>query len=259
MAFQYAGDLNGARPVVRRMVIGSSVYQGQLASIDEGKDTGGQIEKCPVAVSASPDTTSHIVGIISGIVTSPTYTASYYNGDLGTYSATQATIAAYDPPGPAQAEVVLLTPTSLIKSPIWHTTPGTALHCLAATTADSAGTSVITSGFSANVDGFSTVYCRTGANAGQYRITEGTGTTTVAVTIPFTYGIAAGDTFVCCNLVQGWSALDWVATYVNGIDGTAALTYAYRAYVHELNLKESGKEYAVFTVSPQHLMLGVGI
>jgi hypothetical protein len=258
MAFEWAGDLNGANPVVRKFQIGASVYQGQLVEIDEGAATGGYVVKAPVA-EAGPSLTAHILGICTGVVSSPTYTASYYNGDLATYSTTQATIAAYDPPGPAQVEVTLITPTTLIKAPLWHTTPGTAPHCLAATTAVTAGTTYVTSGFDAAVDAFSTSYCRSGANAGQYRKGDGAGTTTQTVVIPFTYGVGIGDTFVCVNVVEGWAHIDFVATYLNGIDSSASLTYYYNAYVHELNLKEAGREYAVFSFSAQHLAIGGGI
>jgi hypothetical protein len=258
MAFEYAGDLRGGTPVVRKFQIGASVYQGQLAMIDEGAATGGYIVKAPVA-AAGPDTATHILGIISGIVTSPTYTAGYYNGDLGTYSAVQATIAAYDPPGPCMAEVVLITDTTLIKAPLWHTTPGVAPHCLAATTAVAAGTTYVTSGFDAAVDAFSTSYCRSGANAGQYRKGDGTGTTTQTVVIPFTYGVGIGDKFVCVNVVEGYAHIDFVGTYLNGIDSSAALSSYYKVYVHELNLKEAGREYAVFSFCDCHLMLGQGV
>jgi len=233
------------------------MYQGQLACVDFGLATGGDVVKCTVA-EALPSVTQHILGICTGVVTSPTYTASYYNGDLATYSTTQATLAAYDPPGPAQVEVTLVTPTTLIKAPIWTTTPGTAAEVKTVTTADSAGTSVITSGFTATEDSYSTVYCRSGANAGQYRkVTADGGTTTQTVLIPFNYGIAVGDTFVAANVVMGHGHVDWVATYLNGIDGVAAVgTYCFAVYVHELNLKEAGREYCIFTLSTDHLVIG---
>jgi len=254
MAFKYAGDLNGARPVVRRFVIGADCYQGQLAAADIGLTTGGEVVACPVAASALPDATSHIVGIITGVIQSPTYTASYYNGDKATYTTTQATIAALEPAQPQMVEVTLITPTTLIKAPIWQGTPGTALTELASTTAVSAGTTVVTSGFTATEDSYSTIYCRSGANRGQYRkITADSGTTTQTVTIPF-QATSIGDKFVVCNVVKGYAHVDWLGTYLNGIDGGAAVgTYAYYVYVHELNLEEAGKEYAIFTISPRHL------
>lgn len=254
MAFSWAGDLSGALPVVRKFVVGADVYQGQLAAADVSLSTGGEVTACPVAASALPDATSKIIGIVTGVVTSPTYTASYYRGDKATYSTTQATLAAYVPPGPAQVEVTLITPTTLIKAPIWQTTPYTALTELASTTAVSAGTTVVTSGFTATEDSYSTIYCRSGANAGQYRkITADGGTTTQTVTIPF-QATSVGDKYVVANVVRGYAHIDWVGTYLNGIDGGAAVgTYAYYVYVHELNLAEAGKEYAIFTISPRHL------
>jgi len=254
MAFTWAGDLSGALPVVRRLTIGATCYQGQLAAADVSLSTGGDVTACPVAASALPDATSHIVGIITGVIQSPVYTASYYNGDKATYTTTQATIAALDPPKPQMVEVTLITPTTLIKAPIWQTTPGTALTELASTTAVSAGTTVVTSGFTATEDSYSTIYCRSGANRGQYRkVTGDGGTTTQTVTIPF-QATSVGDKFVVCNVVQGYAHIDWVGTYLNGIDGGAAVgTYAYYVYVHELNLEEAGKEYAVFSFSPRHL------
>lgn len=260
MAFTWAGDLNGAMPIKRYFDIGATIYQGQLAVIDETGTTGGYVAPCAVAATANPDTGQHIVGICTGIVTTPVYTASYYNGDKGTYSATQATIAAYDPVGPAKAEVVLVTPTTLIRAPIWHHTPGTALTCNAATAAVSNGLTFTVATIDTSISSYSTAYCRTGANAKQYRkITTG-GTTTQTVVLPFTYGIAAGDTFVVANVVEGWAHFDWLATYVNGIDGTIPQTsYAFHGYVHELNLEVSGREYAVFTLAAKHLMIGSGV
>jgi hypothetical protein len=255
MAFEWHGDLSGAAPVVRKFQVGVDCYQGQLAAADISKTTGGYVKPCPVA-AAYPDTATRIMGIITGVATSPTYTASYYKGDLATYDTSTTTLQANDPVGPALVEVTLITPTTLIKAPIWHTTPGTALHCLAATTAVSAGTTFVTSGFDAAVDGYSTAYCRNGSNKGQYRKVDGTGTTTQTFVIPWTYGVAIGDEFVVANIVDGQSHIDFVATYVNGIDGTAALTNYYCAYVHELNLEKSGQEYAVFSICASHLVIG---
>jgi hypothetical protein len=255
MAFSWAGDLTGAKPIIKRFQVGVDCYQGQLAGADISKSTGGYVKPAPVA-AAYPDTATRILGIITGIVTSPVYTASYYKGDLATYDVTCATLQANSPVGPAYAEVALITPTTLIKAPIYHTTPGVALHALKATTAVAAGTTFVTSGFDAAVDGYSTAYCRGGSNRGEYRKVDGTGTTTQTFVIPWTYGVAIGDEFVVANIVEGQSHIDLLGTYVNGIDGTAALTNYYCAYVHELNLEESGKEYAVFTLCASHLVIG---
>ena len=81
MAFLWAGDLNGNRlPVVKRFPVAANVYAGQLlmAYITV---TGGV--KPPADAAAGPDTASQIIGICSGIVTSPTFDSTY-KGDLGT-------------------------------------------------------------------------------------------------------------------------------------------------------------------------------
>jgi hypothetical protein len=258
MAFSWAGDLTGAKPVIKKFQVGVDLYQGQLAAADISKTTGGYIKPAPVA-AANPDTATRILGIVTGVVTSPTYTASYYKGDVATYDTSLASLLANDPVGPAMAEVCLITPTTLIKAPLYHTTPGVALHCLAATTAVSVGTTFVTSGFDAAVDGYSTAYCRTGTNAGQYRKVDGTGTTTQTFVIPWHNGVAVGDEFVVANVVEGNGHIDLLGTYLNGIDGTAALSNYYCAYVHEVNLKESGKEYIVFTLSSSHLVIGAAL
>lgn len=255
MAFSWAGDLSGAKPIIKKFQVGVDCYQGQLLAADISKTTGGYVKPCPVA-AAYPDTATRIMGICNAAVTSPVYTASYYKGDLVTYDTSTATLQANSPVGAAMAEVCLITPTTLVRAPIYRTTPGTALLELAATTAVSAGTTFITSGFAAAVDGYSTAYCRSGLNRGEYRKVDGTGTTTQTFVIPWTYGVAIGDKFTVTNLVEGNCHFDLIGTYLNGLEGAAALTNYYCAYVHELNLEESGKEYAVFTISPSHLVIG---
>lgn len=257
MAFEYAGDLiSGAMPVKRTFQAGADMWSGTLAAIDVATTTGGYVKNCPVA-AAGPDTATRILGICTGVKTSPVYTSLY--GDKTTYDTTQATLVANDPVGPALAEVTLITPTTLIKAPIWLTTPGTAPLCLAATTAVTDGLTFVTSGFAAAVDAFSTAYCRTGANRGQYRKVDGTGTTTQAFVIPWTYDVAIGDEFVVVNMVEGMAHVDLVGTYLNGLEGAAALSNYYKVYIHELNLETAGQEYAVFTIASDHLAIGAGI
>lgn len=253
MAFSWAGDLTGAKPVRKYFQVAADCYQGQLLMGDIS--VSGEVK--PIAAAAAgPDTASQIIGICTGIVTSPTYTAAY-RGDLGTYDVTQATLAANDPIGPCMAEVVLVTPTTLIKGPVVKDTIGTNPECKAATTGSSDGLTFVIAAIDTTVSMHSTAYCRAGANAGQYRkITTGA-TTTQTVVIPFTYDIAVGDTFCIANLTIGrsWWNPD---TLFEGIDSSNPFTssYYYNTYVHELNLAEAGKEYAVFTFDGAHLAIG---
>ena len=252
MAFSWAGDLNGNRmPVVRNFPVAANVYQGQLLMADIS--VSGYVK--PIAAAAAgPDTASQILGICIGITTSPSFDSTY-KGDLGTYDVTNATLQANDPIGPCLAQVALVTPTTLIRGPVVKDTIGTNPERKACTTGSSGLTFVVAT-IDTTVSFYSTAYCSIGANRGQYRkITTG-GTTTQTVVIPFTYTIATGDTFCIANIVEGKTKLDVVSTF-NGIDSSIPYTSNYyNAYVHQLNLEEAGKEYAIFTLDGAHLVIG---
>jgi len=249
MAFTWAGDLNGAAPVVKKMQVAANVYQGQLLRWDV--NAGGSVE--PVAVAAAgPDTTSIIAGICSGIVTSPTFDATY-KGDLGTYDTTQATQIANDPVGACLAEVTLVTPSTLIKAPVVKDTVGTAPERKACTTGSSDGLTFVVATIDTTVSQYSTVYCSSGANRGVYRKVTTGATTTQTVLVAFPYDIAVGDTFCIANVGIGLAHLDF-DTQFQGIDSSPALTNYYVAYVHELNLEVAGQEYVIFSFSPRHFL-----
>ena len=249
MAFSWAGDLSGCLPVKRYFPINANVYQGQLLT---WTSAAGGIVTPMTAASAGPDVTYVIAGICTGIVTSPAYNSTY-KGDLGTYDTTQATQVDNDPVGAAQAEVTLITPTTLIRGPIVKDTIGTDPERKACTTGSADGLTFVTATVDTTVDDYSTVYCSIGANRGVSRIVTTAGTTTQTVTIAFPYDIASGDTFVIANAKEGYAHID-LDTQMQGIDSTPALTSWYVVYIHELNLEEAGKEYAVFTISPRHLL-----
>jgi len=255
MAFQYLGEITGGlAPVVKRTVA-ANCYQGQMLGYDMA--TSGQV--IPVtAASDDPDDTNVIAGICLGQWrnTSPgtsLYDATY-KGDLVTYDTSQANLLLNDPPGPALAAVQILTPNSLIWAPIVKDTVGTAPECKAATTAVSNGLTFVIAAIDTTVSLYSTAYCRTGANRGQYRrITTGA-VATQTVVIPFQKAIAIGDTFCVVNVVEGFAHIDF-DTQFQGIDSSPALTAWYNVIVHELNLEEAGKEYCTFRFAPLHFTL----
>ena len=249
MAFSFAGDLSGAAPVVKKLQIAADVYQGQLLCWDV--DAGGLVE--PVAVPlAGPDTVIRIAGICTGIVTSPVFNATY-KGDKGTYDTAQADLEANNPVGPTLAEVLLITPTTLIKAPIVKDTIGTAPERKACTTGSADGLTFVVATIDTTVSNYSSAYCSAGANRGQYRkITTGA-VAVQTVLVPFTYDIAVGDIFCIANIKEGLAHVD-LDTQFQGIDSSPALSKYFVVYVHELNLEEAGKEYAIFTISPRHLL-----
>ena len=252
MAFQYLGEIIGGLAPKLNLQVAANCYQGQLLKYDQ--NAGGLVE--PVAAAADdPEDVNMLAGIClgSGRRTNPgtsLYNATY-KGDLITYDTTQATLAVNDPVGAAIAEVQILTPLSLIRAPIVKDTVGTAPEAKACTTGSSDGLTFIVATIDTTVSQFSTAYCRTGANRGEYRkITTGAAATQT-VLVPFTNDIAIGDTFCIANVVQGLAHID-VDTQFQGIDSSPALTSYYIAIVHELNLEEAGKEYCTFRFAPQH-------
>jgi hypothetical protein len=249
MGFQYAGNLLGVgTPIVREMTVGEAMYTGQLAQA--GLTGGiGDVQIADVATDAREDDT-YPIGAVTGVVDDGrTYVASVSGtaqyGDKANYTATQATIAAN---GPARVQLTLSIPNvTLWRAPIYQGAWGTALTEYTIATTNSAGTSVIvTSATTDYTDKWGTCYCRTGLNRGIYRRIASISTVTSTITIPFPYTITAGDTFVFCGQMLGYSGVNWPAS-ADCIDGADDMADYFTAYIHELNLEESGKEYAIFS------------
>lgn len=262
MGFTYAGNLGGAgAPVKRRFQIGETCYVGQLVGSGMLGGAGGHVQILDAASEAFEDDVA-VIGAISGVAdASRTYVASSSGtaqyGDRSTYTTTQATVAANlgaKLSGGGEVEVTLALPmVTLFKAPIYNAAWGTALTVQTATSASSGGTVIADTGNAITdmADDFVTAYCRTGANKGQYRIvTTTTSTTSSTVTVPFPYGIAVGDTFVLASCVLGYGGLDFPSS-ADCIDGNNDMNAYYSVYYHDINLEESGKEYAVFSFWPQ--------
>ena len=253
MAFEYAGNMRGlGSPVVHRLQVGANCYVGQMLRSDtDVGGTGGHV--IPVAVAAAdPDVTSDIIGPCVAVYNSPTYNSTY-QGDLATYDTSQAAQTANDPVGPTEVDVVVLCPGDLVRAPVSFTTIGTAPTTLTVTTGSADGLTFVSNALTqATIDDFSTVYCRTGANRGQYRVVTTGATATQTMTIAFTYDISVGDTFVAVQLVKGRTAFDFDSRFQAWL-GNAALSNKYRGYCYQLNLEESGKEWATIAIAAHHL------
>jgi hypothetical protein len=263
MGFNYAGNLGGAgAPVVRRLQTAQDLYVGNLVQTNMfGVSEGGHVELADVATEVF-ENDQPIVGFVSAIadesrayVAASSGTAGY--GDKSTYTTTQATIAANQGTGltgGGEVDVTLALPmTTLIRAPIYNTVWGTALTEQVVTTASSTGVTITAAGDAITdiADGFATAYCRSGANRGQYRVVTTTTSTTVnTVVIPFPYGIVVGDVFVIASCKLGIGGMD-LCTAADAIDGNNDMDKFYAVYYHEINLEESGKEYAIFAMAPQ--------
>lgn len=245
--FSCAGSLVGAPPVVRVLDVGETCYQGQLLESNLIGGTGGHVQIADVA-SEAHENDLPIIGVCLGVVDgSRTYSSTYY-GDGSTYTTTQATVLAN---GHAQVKVAILTAEMLVKGPVFNAAYGTALTVLDVTTASSGGTAVTHANDTITdiADDLGTVYCRTGANRGEYRVVT-TGTTTAqTVTVPFPVATAVGDTFVMASCVLGLGGLDIPAT-ANCVDGNNDLDAYYDVFGHDMNLEKSGKETFTFRFAP---------
>ena len=106
----------------------------------------------------------------------------------------------------------------------------------------------------ATVVGLSTIYFRTGAQAGTYRVLDSASTTANTWDTPCYGAVAIGDTAVAVNLVPfGLSRVQLLATYMTAFDIDEAVTGDYFGIdVVRLNLAEQYKEYVEFMWNPMN-------
>ncbi len=247
----------------------STYYLGQLVTYVQASKAivvGGAV--VPLAVPAGiADLTNFQIpaGIVTGI---NTYRMSAKNstGQYVTGVATQANQLARDFRGAegmyvkndpqALIQVTRITPETLIEGPIYNAALGTAPTVVSDTGgADTTGyTSAGTTGACdfTPVANLCTIYARSGANAGMYRVTSDTSTTAPTVTIGFPYDVVLGDTFVRVPLKQGISYI-----YIGGpglyIDcSLGAATNYFTVFVEKLDLRRAGEEIAQFRFGNIH-------
>ena len=252
MGFEYAGSLIGSgAPVVTRLQVGATIYTGQLLQSNSVSGAGGHVEIADAATEAHEDD-QPIIGVATGchVINDAGWNSTNY-GDTCTYDTTTTAQQANDPVGAAEVECTRIIPNvTLIRGPIYNAAFGTALTEMTITTAHAAGTTVTHANDAITdiADDFSTIYCRQGASRGHYRVnTTSTSANAQAVTIAFPYGLAVGDIMVCASCVLGLGGLDIPAT-ANCIDGNNDMNSYYDVFYHQLNLEETGKEFAVFAV-----------
>jgi hypothetical protein len=261
MAFEYAGNLGGAgAPVIRRFQVDETMYVGQLVQTGMfGNSAGGHVKIADVATEAFEDD-QPILGFISAVadgsrtfVTGLAGTQGY--GDRSTYTVDRATVAANagsSKTGGGEVDVTLALPMkTLIKAPLYDATWGTALTEIVEQDGDATGVVITSAAATADIaNNFGTIYCRSGANRGQYRVIVSVVAAVTTVTVPFPYAISVGDTFVQASCVLGYGGMD-VTTGADAIDGDNDMNFYHSVYYHEINLEEAGKEYAVFAFWPQ--------
>lgn len=248
----------------------STYYVGQLVAFSAASKAmcdGGVV---PLAVPAGvADLTNQqvVAGVVvGGNVRTPTYNATWKANSYGGAVTDQATQLARDwalnkgmySIGDPQAlvDVAIITPETLVEGPLFQGAYGTAPTVVtdtggADTTGYTTAGTVSTAGHTP-VDMLSTIYCRTGANAGLYRTTVSTSTTAPDVQVAFPYDVAAGDTFAYVGMKQGLSYI-YIAGPGMYIDASASpATHYFEVIVEKLDLKTAGSEKALFRFCPQH-------
>jgi len=159
----------------------------------------------------------------------------------------------------AKVEVAIITPTTVIEGPIYNGAYGTALEEVTVSNASADG--CITAATVGTIQytpvtALCTAYCRSGGNAGAYRVTTGTTATEVAVVHAFPNAVVAlGDVFVGAPVKEGlcFIQLDAEAMYIDGSASPA--THYYTVVCVNLNLAESGKERMSFMFTGDHFSL----
>lgn len=250
MAWEFAGNMLGAPPLIMSMQVGADCYVGQMAC--EDGNGYGHVTLAAVA-AAGPDVSSALVGPIVAVRTSPTYTATTYQSDMADYDTTQAAQLANDPKGAVEVDICVMRPGDMFKAPIGKAAISVNIDTVTATATDPEGDDIAHTAdtITAPTHKLSTIYCRSGANKGLYRVITSGGTTDQDVTICFPYDIAVGDVFVCADVKLGPCRID-LSTYLLGIDASAASNY-YDAFCHRLNLETAGEEYAVVSFAAHHM------
>ena len=258
MGFTYAGNLGGAgAPVIRRFqTCTDTLYNGVLVQDAIGLG-GGHVQLADAAIELGDSMDLLPFGFVTGVIpasgSNVTHTAAASGtaqyGDTRTAITTQADVLANG--GPSQVDVCYIIPmVTMVRAPIYNAAWGTALTELTVTTASTTGLVVTHAGDTPTdiADHYATVYCRSGANRGQYRVVTTPASGSQTCLIAFQNDIAVGDVFVVCSMRLG--PMHWnIPATADCIDGNHALGDCFDGFCHDLNLEESGKEYCVFSLT----------
>jgi len=151
-------------------------------------------------------------------------------------------------------QIAVIDPTTRLRAPIRNAAYGTGPTLLTVTTGSGTDALDCTTGSAdaTTVADFSTLYFRTGANRGSYRVLDSTSATTHTHDHPFKNDIAVGDTGVVVNLKQGYCRAQ---TDAQGLyfDISAAVTSDYWGiFIDYMDLRVANEEYCEFRFGANH-------
>jgi len=249
----------------------TTIYVGGLVGLDSSSfDTEG-IQMLPQAAGASNTTNKDIpFGVCIGTnrytpvfdttgkceyITDPG-AADAHDGASIDYRMVEGPWAKGDPI--AMAHVAVIDCTTVLRAPIYNAAVGTAPTLLTCTSGNTSGLAATTNATQFTpVAGLSTIYCRSGNNAGAYRILDTTSTTVHAWDRAMRSDTVVGDTFVATGLrFQGVAYCQIGATYASYIDASASpATNYFVINVLRLDLSEAGNEYVEFQFTAENFNL----
>ncbi len=163
----------------------------------------------------------------------------------------------------AMVKVALLDNTVTLRSPIYNSSSVVGTAPTVGTITASAGVSATTATMGVtSVASLSTMYFRTGSNAGAYRIVDSASATTHTWDSPVTNSTGSsamnGDTVVLVNMRPNGRSRVQISNEALWIDGSAAVTTNYfYADITRLDLSVAGSEFVEFRFVPDNFISAV--
>lgn len=156
-------------------------------------------------------------------------------------------------------KVALIHPMTVLRAPLRNAAIGTAPTVVTATAGDTDGVAVTTGAidFTSTTGNLSTIYCRSGANAGVYRTLDSSSSTAHTWDVATRNDTEIGSTWVAVPVrTHGLSTVMFDATTAMFIDvadnPVLAGTARWDINVIRLDLSEPGGEYCEFQFAPSH-------
>ena len=256
--------------------MGATVYVGGIVSVNNSAPTEGVIVLPDAAGVFNETNCDTPYGVCIGTNRkNPLFSATYLTELI-------AAPAAADPHGGASIEyvgvegpwakgdpipmvkVALITPHTVLRAPLRNAAIGTAPSVVTATAGDANGLGVTTGAinFTPENTSISTIYCRSGANAGVYRLLDSASTTVHTWDTATRNDTEIGSTWVAVPVrTHGLSTVMFDATTASFIDvadnPVLAGTNRWGINVIRLDLSTAGDEYVEFTFELGHFLYDI--
>lgn len=251
----------------------STYYLGQIVVYNSAANASLNGTVAPITLSSGAGDTT-LKQVIAGVVVGFNDRTPAYDSTTGLQSragvVSQANQLARDWTGQEGmyvkgdpqllVQVSPIYPHTLLRGPVFNAAYGTAITLLtvsASTDTDGMISANVTTNATqfTNVANCGSIYCRTGRNAGLYRVSADTSTTAPQVVTGFPYDVAVNDTFVRVPFKQGLStiAIPTGGIYVNaGANPVIAGTNLFAVQVESMNLQNAGSETVDFYFNSDH-------